>query len=156
MATSNSNYSRPQASNYNSTKANNYGKTNNNYNKSKGNNYNKTRSNNYSKQQGGNYSKQQGNNYNKHGAYDDVKRGSNVRSDTKSNVDTDVFFEKQEAQKRLDREKKIKRRKDEGQAIAVKQKKSQARPKKLKNIDWTKGYEDGLFDDDEYYDDYMR
>lgn len=35
-------------------------------------------------------------------------------------------------------------------------KKSRGKPKKLKNIDWTKGYEDGLFDDDSFYDEFMR
>ena len=70
-------------------------------------------------------------------------------------VEHELFLEKLEAKKRLEREIKIKKKrivKDHTQ----KEKKPQEKHKRMKNIDWTKGYEYGLFDDDEYYDYYMK
>lgn len=76
--------------------------------------------------------------------------------DLKDNsVDSDVFYEKLEVKKRLEREKKIKRKKDYVDE-AFNKKKPKNKNKKMKNIDWTKGYEDGLFDDDDFYDEFMK
>ena len=93
-----------------------------------------------------NKGRQKGNNY--------KKQDKNVEPKDKS-LDSDVYFEKLEAQKRLEREKKIKRKKDQVDET-VSNRKSKSKNKKMKNIDWTKGYEDGLFDDDEFYDEFMK
>lgn len=82
------------------------------------------------------------------------KQDKNVEPKDKS-LDSDVFYEKLDAKKRLEREKKIKRKKDQADEI-VNNKKSKNTNKKMKNIDWTKGYEGGLFDDDNFYDEFMK
>ncbi len=82
------------------------------------------------------------------------KQDKNVEPKDRS-LDSDVYYEKLDVKKRLEREKKIKRKKDQGVEI-VNNRKSKNKNKKLKNIDWTKGYEGGLFDDDVFYDEFMK
>ena len=71
-------------------------------------------------------------------------------------ADSDVFFEELEDIKRLERDKKIKRKKVKEEDVDDKAKKLYGKQRKIKNIDWTRGYEQGLFEDDEFYNDYMR
>lgn len=157
MATSNTNYSRPKDNNYNKTKGSNYKKTgDSSFSKQKSNNYSKPTDNNF---RNNNFKNRDRNsNFDKNSYSGGNKPAYNKRQDSEkeSNVDNDVFFEKLEAQKRLDREIKIKRRKDKKEDTTPKIKKSNGKAKRLKNIDWTKGYEDGLFEEDGVYDDYMR
>lgn len=82
------------------------------------------------------------------------KQDKNVEPKDNS-LDSDVFYEKMEAKKRLEREKKIKRKKDQVDET-FNNRKSKNKNKKMKNIDWTKGYEEGLFDDDDFYDEFMK
>lgn len=163
MATSDTNYSRPRGDNYKNTRESNYNKSgassfskqkNNNYSKPTDNNF---RSNNFKNKNQDKNSNFRKNLYSKSGevANNHKQQGSYLDSEKESDIDNDVFFEKQEAQKRLEREIKIKRRKDKKEDTIPKIKKANGKTKRLKNIDWTKGYEDGLFDDDEFYDDYL-
>ncbi len=74
---------------------------------------------------------------------------------TTSSVDNDMFFEELESKKRLEREKKIQRKKVKDEEDR-KTKKPHGKQKKMKNIDWTKGYDKGIFEDGDLYDTYMR
>lgn len=84
--------------------------------------------------------------------------GKNQRtSSTKSgqSIDKEFIPDKFEVMKRLENEKKVKQKK-ELEEESEKARKPQGKRKKLKNTYWTKGYENGLFDDDdEYYTKYM-
>ena len=139
MAKSDINYSRPKGSN-------NIISENNSFNKTRANN---------SKSQGKNFKPR--NSYsNTKSSYSKREQDSYLTSDVDSELESDVYLEKLETKKRIEREKNIKKRKDKDYDDTVKMKKSQSKPKKMKNIDWTRGYQNGLFDDDDYYDEYMR
>lgn len=81
--------------------------------------------------------------------------GGNASFQKEMEVDGELFLEKLEAKKRFEREIKIKKKRTIEEHIQ-KEKKPQEKRKRMKNIDLTKGYEYGLFDDDEYYDQYMK
>lgn len=88
--------------------------------------------------------------------YSKKKQDFNLGSDSGKDADRDVFYEEQESKKRLKREKKFEKKDKQDKHTPLANKKAQGKGKKPKNIDWKKGYEDGLFDKDELYDEYMR
>ena len=89
-------------------------------------------------------------------SYDDREDDRYMSSDADNEIESDIFLEKLETKKRLEREKTIKKKKDLDEDNTVKMKRSHGKPKKMKNINWTRGYQNGLFDDDDFYDEYMR
>ncbi|BCJ93146.1 hypothetical protein acsn021_07150 [Anaerocolumna cellulosilytica] len=85
------------------------------------------------------------------------KRNSDSRGKASQNKEKEQQPEKFEIIKRLEREKKaITRKNQELDKQAEKQGKAQTRHRKTNRIDWTKGYEKGLYgDDDEDYTEYI-
>ena len=178
MAASNANYSHLKSGNYNKYKAsdsnklgdNNSGREKSNYysklrdinSRDKDNKFKSKENNSWTKDSSSrsnsnfrNQKKEYNYKNNQRPNYDGDRQASYSNSEPENEIDNDVFLEKLETKKRLEREKEIKRRKHKEKDASIKEKKHQAIPKKLKNVDWTKDYEDGLFDD-EFYDEYMR
>ncbi len=123
MATSNTNYSRPEGNKYRNNKDYKTYKTRNN-----------------------SFKQNELDNYNE---------DSYLDSDLETKIDNSVLYEKLETQKRLERKKQIKKRKDEF-VDSTNNRKSAPKSRRKNNINWKRGYEEGLFNDDEFYDEYMR
>lgn len=73
------------------------------------------------------------------------QRVKNERKTVTSEQQPDKF----ETIKRLEKEKKVIQKKQENSKKPEKANKPQVKQKRSNNIDWTKGYENGLYDDDD-------
>lgn len=76
------------------------------------------------------------------------------RSEPRKSQDKDARFKEQQPDKfdiinRLEKEKKAMQKKEEEKRKNVKSARAVARPKRSNNIDWTREYENGSYDDDE-------
>lgn len=76
------------------------------------------------------------------------------RSEPRRTMDKDARYKEQQPDKfdiinRLEKEKKAMQRKEEEKKKSMKHSKTVAKPKRVNNIDWTREYENGSYDDDD-------
>lgn len=81
-------------------------------------------------------------------------RSADTKAKSSQGKDKEQTTDKLETIKRLEREKKAIQKKNRDEELE-KQKKPLMKSKKNKTINWTKGYECGLLDEDEDYSEYM-
>lgn len=96
---------------------------------------------------GGNKGYDRGATYAKDKDEDDapVRRPKQTKSDKPKEQQTDKF----EIQSRLEKEKKAMKKKNNDAKKELKTPKHQVKPKRSGNVDWTREYENGSYDDDE-------
>ena len=83
------------------------------------------------------------------------QKGNDAKSKSISNKEKEQQPDKFDTIKRLEREKKAMQKKMREEELVEKQKRPPIKQRKSTRINWTKGYECGLLDEDEDYAEYM-